>query len=117
MRRVAAALLLFTTSVPLGAWEAKVLTGSCSIAGRTLVDAPVSEAQNTHMYFALSGVSAQDLYNSMRAQAKPDVCRGGGALAKSIGEMRCTRSADGRAFQCWFAIDIASQRITGGVVC
>ena len=103
--------------MPLGAWEAKVLTGSYSIAGRTLVDAPVSEAQNTHMYFALSGVSAQDLYNSMKVRAKPDLCRAGGALTKSIGEMRCTRSASGREFQCWFGIDIAKQRLTGGVVC
>ena len=117
MRRVAATLLLFTASLPLAAWEDKVLTGSYSIAGQTIIDPPATEAQSTHMYFTLSGVSAQDLYNSMKVRAKSDVCRGGGALTKSIGEMRCTRSASGREFQCWFAIDIASQRITGGVVC
>jgi len=117
MRRVAAALLLFTTSLPLAGWEDKVLTGSYSIAGKTIIDPPNTEAQDTHMYFTLSGVSAQDLYNSMKVRARPDTCRGGGALTKSIGEMRCTRSASGREFQCWFGIDIAKQRLTGGVVC
>ena len=116
MKRIVATLLLFTASLPLAAWEDKLLTGSYSIAGQTIVDPPVTEAPNTHMYFALSGASAQDLYNAMKVRAEPDVCRGGG-LTKSIGQMRCTRSATGRQFQCWFAIDIASQRITGGVVC
>jgi hypothetical protein len=117
MKRIAAALLLLATAVPLAAWEDRLLTGSYNIAGQTIVDPPGTEAQNTHMYFTLSGASAQDLYNSMKVRPKPDVCRGGGALTKAIGQMRCTRSATGKEFQCWFAIDIASQRITGGVVC
>jgi len=117
MKRMVATLLLFTASLPLAAWEDKLLTGSYNIAGQTIVDPPATEAQNTHIYFSLSGASAQDLYNSMNVQAKPDACRRGGALTKSIGQMRCTRSATGRQFQCWFAIDIAKQRITGGVVC
>ena len=117
MKRIAVALLLFATALPLAAWEDRLLTGSYNIAGQTIVDPPSTEAQNTHMYFTLSGASARDLYNNMKVQPKPDVCRGGGALTKSIGQMRCTRSAAGKEFQCWFAIDIASQRIAGGVVC
>ena len=117
MGRIAATLLLLITSMSLGAWEDKVLTGSYSIAGQTIVDPPATEARDTHIYFSLSGMSAQDLYNSMKVRAKPDLCRAGGALMKSIGEMRCTRSASGREFQCWFGIDIAKQRLTGGVVC
>jgi hypothetical protein len=117
MRRIAAALLVFIASLPSAAWDDKVLTGSYNIAGQTIVDPPPTEAPDTHMYFTLSGVSARDLYNSMKVRAKPDVCRGGGAVTKSIGQMRCTRSANGREFQCLFAIDIASQRITSGVVC
>jgi|SRR4029453_10784942 hypothetical protein len=117
MKRIAVALLLFTAALPSAAWEDKLLTGFYNIAGQTIVDPPANEAQNTHMYFTLSGVSARDLYNSMKVQAKPDVCRGGGALTKSIGQMQCTRSTSGSEFQCSFAIDIANQRITGGVVC
>jgi hypothetical protein len=117
MKRVAAALLLLTTSLTSAGWEDKLLTGSYNIAGKTIIDPPDTEARGTHMYFALSGASAQDLYNSMKARAIPDTCRGGGDIAKSIGGMRCVRSANGREFQCWFAIDIARQRITEGVVC
>src|SRR5262249_942754 len=117
MKRIAVAVLLFTAALPSAAWEDKVLTGSYYIAGQTIVDPPATEAQDTHMYFTLSGVSARDLYNRMKVQGKPAVCRGGGALTKTIGQTRCTRSASGKEFQCWFAIDIANQRITGGVVC
>ncbi len=117
MRRIAAALLLLTVALPLAAAQDKLLTGSYDIAGKTMVDPSATEARDTHMYFALSGVSARDLYNSMKVQAKRDACRGGGALSKSIGQMRCTRSASGKDFECWFAIDIANQRITAGVVC
>ena|SRR5215831_7354208 len=117
MKRIAAALLLFTAALPSAAWEEKLLTGFYNIAGQTIVDPPATEGQNTHIYFALSGASARDLYNSMKVQPKPDACRGGGALTKSIGQMRCARSASGKEYQCWFAIDVASQRITAGVVC
>src|SRR5439155_22074799 len=93
MKRMVATLLLFTASLPLAAWEDKLLTGSYNIAGQTIVDPPATEAQNTHIYFSLSGASAQDVYNSMNVQAKPDACRRGGALTKPIGQMRCTRAA------------------------
>lgn len=117
MPRIVVVLLLAITAFPLHAQQFKQLTGEYSIGGKTVVDPPPGEPRATHLYFALIGNTARDLYNSMGVAATSDACGDPGALLKSVGDMQCTRTADGNSYQCNFAIDIARQRITGGGAC
>lgn len=112
-------LLLVLAVVSLGAVanDYKPLKGDYSIRGKTLYDPPAVEAQNTHVYFALDGKAAQDLYDSMKTQPIRDMCADDGTLLKRIGEMQCNRSVGGKEYQCWFGIDIKNQKVVNGVIC
>lgn len=117
MKRSIVTILLLLAALPVAAWQYNSLSGQYRIAGQTVIDPPPSEAQNTHLHLELSGASARDLYHAMKVDPKPDECAGNGALIKTVGEMQCLRSQDGKEFQCSFAIDIANQKITGASVC
>ncbi len=117
MNRSIFTVLILLAALPVAAWQYKSLSGQYRIAGQTVIDPPPSEAQDTHLHLALSGAAARDLYNAMKVAPEPDECAGDGALIKTIGEMQCLRSEDGKEFQCSFAIDIANQTITGASVC
>lgn len=109
--------VLAVVSIGADAGDYKPLTGAYSIAGKTLLDPPTSEAQNTHIYFSLNGKAALDLYDSMKTKAISNACANDGSMLKRVGEMQCTRSDDGKEYQCWFGIDIKNQKVVGGVVC
>ena len=117
MKRSIITILLLLAVLPVAAWQYKSLSGQYRIAGKTVVDPPPSEAKDTHLHLALSGAAARDLYNAMKVAPKPDECAGNGAMIKTVGDMQCLRSEDGKDFQCSFAIDIANQKITGASVC
>ena len=113
-------LILMTIVSLSAAWaaaEEKTLSGTYQLGGKTLVDPPADEPPDTHFRMTLTGAAAQDLYRSMKVRAKSNACGDAGSLLKTIGQMQCERSADGKRYQCSFAIDIAGQRITGGTVC
>jgi hypothetical protein len=115
MRFFRFAIVLVSCGVFAG--EYKPLKGDYSIAGKSFYDPPASEPQDTHIYFALEGKSAKDLYDSMKVKAVRDMCTDDGSMSKHVGEMQCTRSKGGKEHQCWFGIDIKSQKVVGGVVC
>jgi hypothetical protein len=117
MQIIIVVLSLLLTSLSLNAQEYNALSGEYTIAGKTVIDPPADEARNTHIYFALAGDAARDLYNTMKASAKTDDCGEAGGLIKTIGAMQCTRSAGGKSFHCDFAIDIAKQQISGASAC
>jgi hypothetical protein len=103
-------------SLALGA-QHKLLSGTYRLSGQTFYDPPEREAQDTHVYFQLTGASARDLYNTMKVGPIAEVCGDAGAKTKVIGGMQCTRSARGTEYRCWFGLDVANQRIVNGVVC
>lgn len=110
-------LAIALLSLTAYAAEYKPLVGSYSIAGKTLYDPPANEAHNTHIYFSLDGKAARDLYESMKTKAIPNACTDDGSLSKRAGEMQCTRSKDGKEYQCWFGIDLRTQKIVNGAIC
>jgi hypothetical protein len=93
------------------------LTGTYRIGGKTFYDPPENEPQNTHLYIQLTGDAAKDLYQTMSAKPKPDVCGDEGTQTKMIGNVQCTRSADTKTYRCWFGVDVKNQKIVNGVVC
>lgn len=112
--------LLFALCI-LSAWatagEYKPLKGSYSIGGKTFYDPPAEETKKTHVYFALEGKTARDVYESMDTKAVRDECAGDSSMTKRIEEMQCTRSSGGKEYRCWFGIDLKNQKVVGGVVC
>ncbi len=110
-------LALVAVASLANAGDYKPLSGAYSIAGKTLLDPPGTEAPNTHIYFSIKGKAAIDLWDSMKTKAIPHSCANDGSMLKRVGEMQCTRSDDGKEYQCWFGIDIKNQQIVGGVVC
>lgn len=117
MKRSIVTILLLLAVLPVAAWQYQALSGQYRIAGQTVIDPPPSEAQDTHLHLELSGAAARDLYHAMKVDSQPDECAGNGTMIKTIGEMQCLRSQDGKEFQCSFAIDIVNQKITGAGVC
>jgi hypothetical protein len=111
------AVIAVFMALPANAQQYKNLSGEYSIGGQTIIDPPPTEATDTHMYFALTGNAARDLYNAMKVAAKTDACGEPGGLLKAIGAMQCSRAAGGKSYQCGFAIDIAKQQISGGSAC
>lgn len=117
MRRIGIlALLLIAPSLAM-AWQYKQLSGSYRIGGQTVYDPPENEAKNTHFYVELTGAAAKDLFDQMKAPTVANVCADKGTKTKTVGEMRCTQSANAKQYRCWFGIDIKNQRITNGAVC
>jgi hypothetical protein len=112
-------LLLAVVAASFGASanDYKPIAGEYSIRGKSFYDPPASEPQNTHIYFALEGKAARDLYEQMKTKAVRDECANDGSMSKNIGEMQCTRSVGGKEHRCWFGIDIKTQKVVGGVVC
>ena len=111
---VALALVL-AGAIAFAATHYRALAGEYRIGGRTLVDAPPDEPQDTHLHLVLTGTAARDLYRAMKAKPRADACGERGALVKSVGDLQCRR--DGDRYECAFAVDIARQRIAAGAVC
>ena len=113
-------LLMLLPLTLLGAVMAKAdappagsLTGSYAIGGKTPVDPDPSEAANTHLRLYLVGEAAEALFHSMPVDAAPSLCNDG--MSKRIDQMECAQTEHG--YQCWFAIDIEAQTITGDWAC
>ena len=93
------------------------LSGQFEIAGATAVDPPPGEPRNTHLRVHLTGDSARALYEHMKVGPEEHPCGDPEGLSKSIGGMTCLRRHADGGHECWFAIDIAEQRIEGGWAC
>jgi hypothetical protein len=108
-------LILISTLAVAAAYNQ--LTGTYSIGGITLYDPPENEPQNTHLYIQLTGDAAKDLYQTMKAKAKPDICGDEGSQTKMIGNMQCVHTPNTKTYRCWFGVDVKNQKIVNGVVC
>lgn len=115
--RIAIVLVLLSLQVFAIAADYKPLEGEYKVGGKTFYDPPKNESKDTHIYFALTGTAAKNLFDSMKVRSKKDVCMNDGSLTKRVKEMQCTRSLDGKEHRCWFGIDIKNQNVTGGVAC
>jgi hypothetical protein len=111
-------LCLAAVSLPVCAGDTeRPLEGSYAFRGRTAVDPPPAEAQDTHLSITLTGQSARDLYQKMRTRPKRDECLDDGSLTKTIGQMQCSELVGPKRYTCTFAIDVARQRIDAGSAC
>jgi hypothetical protein len=93
------------------------LTGQFDIAGATAVDPPADEPRDTHLRVHLTGEAARALYEHMKVSPEEHPCGDPEGLSKSIGSMTCLRRHADGGHECWFAIDIAEQRVEGGWAC
>lgn len=107
--------LQFILSPLSSANEWGVLEGTYAITGASVIDPVDGEASNSHIRFSLSGETAKRLYDAMKTEAVVDECTE--ALAKNIGEMQCLFYESGASYECYFSINIASQRVEYGVPC
>jgi hypothetical protein len=110
-------LVVAVASVGASAADYKPLAGTYALGGKTVYDPPASEPKNTHIYFALEGKAARDLYESMKTQAVRDECANDGSMSKRVAETQCIRADGGKEYRCWFGIDIKTQKVVNGVVC
>ncbi len=121
MRRLRACAMAALGALVAGAGAAALserqLSGTLRIRGSSIVDPPADEAQNTHAAFVLEGAAARALYDALQVAAVADECRGDGSVTKRLGNIACTRGADGATYECDFALDLVHQRITPGQVC
>jgi len=97
--------------------DIKKLSGSLHIRGRSIVDAPAEEANDTHAAFVLDGDSARALFEAMKVEARRDECLDDGSTTKQLGNIRCTRRAPDGRYECDFALDLVHQTIEPGQVC
>lgn len=93
------------------------LKGSYKVGGKTLIDPPESEAQDTHFYLDLEGNAARDLYKALKAKAEAGVCGEPGDLTKRSGGVQCTMVKGGKEYHCAFGVELKTQGIVSGVVC
>jgi len=93
------------------------LTGTYMFTGRTLVDPPPSEAQDTHFVITLDGAAARDLYQKLKATPRRDACLDDGSMTKRAGDVQCTATVKPKGHVCTFALDLAQRRLASGAVC
>ena len=107
----------FVFSVSAAAADYQPLQGSYKTGGKTLIDAPASEPQDTHFYVDLEGNAARDLYNALKAQARDGACGDPGDMTKRSGSVQCTKVKGGKEYHCAFGVELDTQRVVSGVVC
>ena len=110
-------LLALACWVPASAADYEPLQGTYKVGGRTLIDPPQSEAQDTHFYVDLEGNAARDLYNALKAKAQDGVCGEPGDLTKQAGGVQCTKVKGGKEYHCAFGVELKTQHVVSGVVC
>ncbi len=116
MKPLVVALLLLAVGGVATNSEPRPLTGDFVFKGRTPVDPPPDEPQNTHMSIRLTGESARSLFENMNVPITANPCDPDStALQKRIGATTCQRDQD--VYKCWFAINVQHQRIEASVAC
>lgn len=115
--KILLAIVLACPAVPGVAADYQPLQGEYAIGGKTLLDAPPAEPQNTHLYIDLEGRAARDLYEALPGKAAAGVCGEPDALTKRSGGVQCTRESNGKQYHCAFGVELRTQRVVSGVVC
>jgi hypothetical protein len=105
----------FAVSAP--AADYKPLQGTYMVGGKTLIDPPESEPQDTHFYIDIEGSAARDLYKALKAKAEAGVCGERGDLTKRSGAVQCTMVKGGKEYHCAFGVELRTQHLVSGVVC
>jgi hypothetical protein len=111
-------LMVFACLIPALALAASgSLNGSYELGGKTPIDPPDGEPQDTHLRLFLEGGAARDLYAALDVKAIEDECLADGSMTKSLGGIACTMHADGHTFECSFAVNIKSRTVEGASAC
>lgn len=92
-----------------------VLTGDYWVGGKTTIDPPRDEPNDTHLRIHLTGDSARTLYELMNSEPEVDVCDES-RLVKRIATTACAL-LEGGSHECWLAIDVQRQELTSGWGC
>ena len=93
------------------------LAGSYLVGGEPSVDPAPGVAADTHLQVFLTGAAARDLYRALKVPAVPDECVGPDARSKFDRGIACTMQADGREFECSFAVDLRTQKLQANHAC
>jgi hypothetical protein len=117
MRNVTTLTVAFAFAAAAHAAPPQPLTGVYAFSGKTLIDSPPSEAQDTHFVVTLDGATARDLYRKLKATLRRDACLDDGSMTKRVGDVQCTATAKPKGHVCTFAIDLARRKLAAGAVC
>jgi len=98
------------------AGEPKRLTGTYTLTPGSITDPNANEKPDTHIRFYITGKAAADLYRSLPGKPKRDECFDDGTQTKAQGDFLCAKSPKG-THECWFGVDIRSQKLSPGFVC
>ena len=93
------------------------LTGTYAFTGKTLVDPPPSEPQDTRLVVTLDGTAARDLYQKLKVMPRRDACLDDGSMTKRAGDVQCTATVKPKGHVCTFAVDLAQRKLAPGAVC
>ena len=108
--------LLLASAFAASAAEPQKLTGTYTLSPDTVVDAKPNVKPGTDVRFYLTGKAAADMYGALASKPEKDECFADGSLTKAQGNFRCTKGPKG-TFECWFGVDLRSQKLTPGFVC
>lgn len=112
------ATIFLLTGLALGQYsDMQELTGQFDVSGKYVIDPLPGDPSDTHFRFYLTGESAKTLFEHMDVEPSTIVCGEPEGPVKKIGSMNCVGSPQADGYQCFFAIDIANQKIEGGWAC
>lgn len=113
----ALATLTLVVGIACAASAQQRLTGTYAFSGKTLIDPPAAEPQDTRFVVTLDGAAARDLYEKLKATPRRDACLDDGSLTKRAGEVACTATVKPKGHVCTFAIDLTQRKLAPGAVC
>lgn len=95
----------------------KNFPGQYTISGKTVLDSPAGEPQNTHIYFRIMGDAAKEMYSMVDAKPERDICLDDGTLTKSAESIKCDFNPKDSSYICYFSVGVQENSIGLGVVC
>jgi hypothetical protein len=114
IRSLCAAIIACTLPSTAMSDDWKPLQGQYAITAQNLEPAE-DELLDTHFRIQLTGVTAKELYDSMKVPETKDECTG--AARRVVGKMRCLRFEDSKWYECDFSVNVMKQKIEYGVSC
>src|SRR4029453_597953 len=109
--------LALVASIACAASAPRPLTGTYAFTGKTLIDPPPAEPQDTRFVVTLDGAAARDLYEKLKATPRRDACLDDGSMIKRAGDVACTATVKPKGHVCTFAIDLTERKLAPSAVC
>lgn len=93
------------------------LEGSMIVAGPEIAEPTKGDPSKPYIYLYLTGDSAKQVFQLLKARPIDDICLGEGYIMKTEENLVCSGNRKTNNYVCWIGIDIRHQQLHPGYLC